>query len=234
MPSSYSISSHEAQSVVQLEVKVTVQVSRGHSTQAGWETQRQLSLSMITWGGMTWHRPPLALRPDEVTARLERARNSACWESERILYITEWSDNTRGCHYHNPDIRQRCHAYRACNPLIWVGWEMCVGHKCLWRGHTVKTEWNVKYVEFQTNINPECVHYSIRSYLICPAEFVRCLWCHCIRAAGRCVDPALVQQILYKHKNRGTQAQFHLTINHNQALAFLSYYNKVINNKVAD
>ncbi len=51
MPSSYSISSHEAQSVVQLEVKVTVQVSRGHSTQAGWETQRQLSLSMITWGG---------------------------------------------------------------------------------------------------------------------------------------------------------------------------------------
>ncbi len=41
MPSSYSISSHEAQSVVQLEAKVTVQVSCGHSTQAGWERHRE-------------------------------------------------------------------------------------------------------------------------------------------------------------------------------------------------
>lgn len=99
------------------------------------------------WRGTEWH---TALRPAEVTARLERARNSACWESERVLYITECSDNTRGCHYHNPDTRQKCHVYRGCNPLIRVGWEMCVGHKCLWRGDTVKTEWNVKYVEYQT------------------------------------------------------------------------------------
>lgn len=111
------------------------------------DTERQLSLSMITWRRMTWHRPPLALRPAEVTARLERARNSACWESERVLYITECSDNTSGCIIIILTLDRNAKRIEAtCNPLIWVGWEMCVGHKCLWRGDKQLTQyemWNM-------------------------------------------------------------------------------------------
>lgn len=33
-----------------------------------------------------WHRAPLTLRPAEVIVRPEQARNSACWESERVHY----------------------------------------------------------------------------------------------------------------------------------------------------
>lgn len=127
------------------------------------ETERQLSLSVVRWGRMTWHRPPLALRPAEVTVRPEQARNSACWESERVHYITEYNGNTGGCHYHNLDTREKCQAYGGCNPFIWVGWEKCIGHKCLWRADERSSWYEIFLCWYQTNITP--LHLLFNTWL---------------------------------------------------------------------
>lgn len=103
--------------------------------------------------------------------------------------------------------------------LTWVGWEKCVGHKCLWTGDE-RLSWREMFLcWYQTPLHLLLNRWLIiKSYLVCPVKFVRCLWCHCIRAAGLCADPALVQQILCKYKNRVTQAKFNLTINNNETL----------------
>ncbi len=161
MPSSYSISSHEAQSVVQLEAKVTVQVSCGHSTQAGWERHRDSCLCQWSHGG-EWRGTDTLWPSDQLKSQQGWSRqetqhagslkgsfilqNAAIIPADAIIIILTLDRNAK-----------RIEA--TCNPLIGVGWEMCVGHKCLWRGDKQLTVWNVKYVEYQTNINHECVHY---------------------------------------------------------------------------
>lgn len=104
-------------------------------------------------------------------------------------------------------------AYGGCNPLRWVGRQKCVGHKCLWRGGYCGMRYFMSGSRLAKKHFLKCIIKCITSYLVCPVEFVRCLWCHCIHAAGRRADPALVQQILYKHNHTATQAQFNLPVN---------------------
>lgn len=74
-------------------------------------------------------------------------------------------------------------AYGGCNLLIWVGWEKCVGHKCLWTGDERLSWYEMFLCWYQTplhlQLNRRLIHQVLPSVpsKVCPMSLMSLYSC---------------------------------------------------------